>query len=56
MTSYQTPQLTCQSCIQLSSTLCKWEVVLNMEVKDLMDTGNQQAVGPYSQNHNGQQC
>ena len=54
MRCYQTPQLTCQSCIQLSSTLCKWEVVVDVEVTGLKATGNQQAFTV--QDHNRQQC
>ena len=46
--SYQTPQLTCQTCMQRSSTLCNREVVVDLVVTGLMDTGNQQAVGLYS--------
>ena len=54
MRSYQTPQLTCQSCIQLSSTLCNWEVVVDVEVTGLKATGIQQAFTVQDQNR--QQC
>ena len=53
---HQTPRLKCQTCNQLSTTLCNRQVVVDLELTGLMDAGNQQAVGLYNPNFDRQQC